>query len=80
MQTYCNNPKKLYEKFNRDVNRNTQKEEWEKIVLELGTAGINVVDIKNLRKNVTNWTRRALVNFFLYVFHFPLDSCQLIIN
>lgn len=61
MQTCCKNPRKLYEKFNRDVNRNTQKEEWEKVSNEIIAAGIDAGGIKNLRKNVTNWTRRALV-------------------
>lgn len=64
MQTCYKNPKKLYEKFNRDVSRNTQKEEWEKVSDELTATGIDVGSMKNLRKNVTNWTRRALVRCY----------------
>lgn len=62
MQTCYQNPKKLFEKFNRDVNRNTQKEEWTKIYDELVSDGINIENVDNLRKNVTNWTRRAIVS------------------
>lgn len=62
MQICCKNPRKLYEKFNRDVNRNTQKEEWEMVSKEIVEAGIDVCSVKNLKKNVTNWTRRALVS------------------
>lgn len=62
MQTCHENPKKLFEKFNRDVNRNTQKEEWTKIYDRLVFDGINIENVDNLRKNVTNWTRRAIVS------------------
>lgn len=50
MQTCYKNPKKLYEKFNRDVSRNTQKEEWEKVSDELTATGIDVGSMKNLGK------------------------------
>lgn len=30
LQTCFQNPTKLFEKYTRDVSRNTQKEEWEK--------------------------------------------------
>lgn len=70
MQICCNNPKKLYEKFNREVNRSTQKEEWEKVAKEIVESGIDVNSMKSLRKNVTNWTRRALVCQQYYCFLF----------
>lgn len=54
------NPRKLFEKFNRDVNRNTQYEEWKEIVKNLLEDGISIKSVENLRKNVTNWTQRAV--------------------
>lgn len=72
MQICCENPRKLYEKFNREVNRSTQKEEWENVSKEIADAGINVSSIQNLRKNVTNWTQRALVCLTIIFFSFFL--------
>lgn len=62
MQTLFGAPEKLFEKYSHDVNRNTQRESWEKIALELTNAGIIVKDIVSLKTNVHNWTRRALVS------------------
>lgn len=61
MQKCFTNAPKLFEKFNRDVDRNTQHKEWCQISAPLADDGIVVKDIANLRKNVTNLTRRAMV-------------------
>lgn len=62
MQTCMENPKKLFEKFNHEINRSTQKEEWTKIGEQLSEDGIYIKDVPTLRKNISNWTRRALVS------------------
>lgn len=59
LQTCFEKPHKLFEKFGQNVNR---KEEWNKIAEKLADDGIYVKDIPTLRKHITNWTRRALVN------------------
>lgn len=80
MQICCECPRKLYEKFNREVKRSTQLEEWKNVSEKIVEAGINVSSITNLRKNVTNWTRRALVCRTKLLFPiFPFDFCYLLI-
>lgn len=68
MQRCFENPQKLFEKFGQKNNRNTLKEEWMKISEKLAEDGIKVDDISELRRNVNNWTRRALVSSNFRIF------------
>lgn len=61
IQKCLETPKKLFEKLSAGVTRHTQNEEWQKILNSLHDDGIHIANIKMLRKNVLNWTRRATV-------------------
>lgn len=66
LQACMQNPTKLFEKFTHNVNRNNQKDAWKNVAKFLAESGIYVKDIATLRKNIGNWTRRAIVSKFLY--------------
>lgn len=59
------NPTKLFEKYTHNVDRITQKEEWEAIADKLNGVGIYVQSIPKLRQSINNWTRRAIVSQFI---------------
>lgn len=51
----------LFEKYTKGVSRNTQFGEWTKVIDQLAVDGITVESIPLLRKNISIWTRRAIV-------------------
>lgn len=59
MQECLKHAKVLYEKFSHDVSRKTQNSAWETVTENLKKDGINISSPKNLKTNVSNWTRRA---------------------
>lgn len=66
LQACMKDPKKLFEKFDRNLNRHTQQEAWDKIITDLSQNDIFVSNAQYLRKRVTNWIQRATVrNVFL---------------
>lgn len=52
---------KLFEKFNREVNRQTQFDSWNEVISRLSDTGIYVPGVGYLRKRIANWIQRATV-------------------
>lgn len=57
-------PRKLFEKFDRCLNRQTQQNAWDNIITDLSRDEIFVPSGQYLRKRVTNWIQRATVRDF----------------
>lgn len=64
IQACLKHSKKLFEKFNRTLDRHTQQDAWTEVLNELADGGIFVSDTHYLRKRVTNWIQRATVRHF----------------
>lgn len=57
---------RLYEKYTSSVNRKSQAQAWEELMIELDeTEGISFENSSKLKQNVTNWVRRATVSVYL---------------
>lgn len=59
---------KLFEKYNRNVNRTTQSQAWNDVITKLSDSDIFVSDQSYLRKRITNWLQRATVLVFKLCF------------
>lgn len=60
---------KLFEKYNRKINRQTQTKAWTDIITKLADSEIFVPDHAYLRKRISNWIQRSTVldlNFFCF--------------
>lgn len=59
IQACLKHPKRLFEKFDHKLNRQTQQDAWTEVINDLAGSGIFISDSKYLRKRVTNWVQRA---------------------
>ena len=70
MQTCMEHANKLFEKFNRKINRTTQQDAWNQVISKLAESAVLVPDAAYLRKRVANWLQRATVIIsYFYILH-----------
>lgn len=62
IQACLKHPKRLFEKFDRNLDRHTQQDAWTEIINDLANSGIFISDTQYLRKRVSNWIQRATVH------------------